>query len=62
MKRKNFYVDFPECNLCDTYPEETLIHLFFECSFSLSFWWEIGFELDIDMDINNMIQEAKSRY
>ena len=36
--------------------------LFFECSFSQSFWWAIGFDWNTDYDINNMIQEAKKRY
>ena len=62
MKKKNFYVEFSDCVLCDTCPEETLLHLFFECSFSQSFWWALGFKWNTDFDIHEMIQEAKERY
>jgi hypothetical protein len=37
MLRKNFYVQYKECILCDIDTEETLMHLFFECCFSQSF-------------------------
>jgi hypothetical protein len=42
-KEKN-YVEYSECILCDTNIVESIIHLFFECSFSQSFWWALGFE------------------
>jgi hypothetical protein len=38
------------------------MHLFFECSFSQSFWWAIGFEWNVDMNIHEMIIDAKARY
>ena len=62
MKKKNFFVQFSNCILCDTCPEECIMHLFFECSFSQSFWWALGFDWNSDYDINSMITEAKTRY
>jgi hypothetical protein len=38
------------------------MHLFFECCFSQSFWWAIGFEWNVDMNIHEMITDAKARY
>ena len=62
MKRKNFYVEFQDCVLCDTCPDETSQHLFFDCSFSQSFWWNIGIEWNTDLNIHDMIQDAIARY
>jgi hypothetical protein len=62
MTMKSFFVEFKDCVLCDTCPEETIMHLFFECSFSMSFWWALGIEWNIDMQLHNMIKDAKSRY
>jgi hypothetical protein len=62
MKRKNFYVEFTYCVLCEEFPEEDHMHLFFECSFSMSFWWAMGLEWNTDLTISDMIAEAKERY
>jgi hypothetical protein len=62
MTRKSFFVEFKDSVLCDTCPEETIMHLFFECSFSMSFWWALGIEWNTDMQFHNMIKDAKSRY
>ena len=48
--------------LCDNCPEESMMHLFFECSFSQSFWWALGIDWNCDYNITDMIQEAKTRY
>jgi hypothetical protein len=61
LKKKN-YVEFSECILCDTNILESIVHLFFECSFSQSFWWALGFEWNTNLDINSMITDAKTRY
>jgi hypothetical protein len=61
MLKKNFYVEFSECILCDTNILESIVHLFFECSFSQSFWWALGFEWNTDLDINSMITDAKNQ-
>jgi hypothetical protein len=62
MTRKFFFVEFKDCVLCDTCPEELVMHRFFEWSFSMSFWWALGFEWNTDMQLHNMINDAKSRY
>jgi hypothetical protein len=62
MSKKNFFVESNDCILCDECPQETIMHLFFECSFSQSFWWAIGFEWNTDMNIYDMIIGAKIRY
>ena len=62
MKRKNFYVEFYDCILCDTCLEESIFHIFFDCNFRQSFWWAMGIEWNSDMDLNSMIQDAKQRY
>jgi hypothetical protein len=62
MRRKNFFVQFNECVLCDSCPEETLMHLFFECSFSQSFWWALGIEWNTDYQLTHMISDACQRY
>jgi hypothetical protein len=62
MCRKNFFVQIKDCVLCDTCPEETLMHLFFECSFSQSFWWAIGIEWNTDFHLIHMISDACQRY
>jgi hypothetical protein len=62
ISKKNFFVEFNDCVLCEECPQESIIHLFFECSFSQSFWWAIGFEWNVDMNIHDMIKDAKHRY
>jgi hypothetical protein len=59
MIKKNLFVEFSHCIICDDCPQEIFMHLFFECSFSQSFWWAIGLEWSTDLDVNNMILEAK---
>jgi hypothetical protein len=62
MTKKNFYVEFSDSILYEECPLETIMQLFFECSFSKSFCWALGFEWNADLDINNMIMDAKKRY
>jgi hypothetical protein len=62
MKKKNFFVEFADCVLCEECPEENHMHLFFECSFSMSFRWALGMEWNTDLTIKDMIAEAKERY
>jgi hypothetical protein len=37
MSKNFFYVEFNDCILCEECPQETIMHMFFECSFSQSF-------------------------
>jgi hypothetical protein len=57
-----FYVEFSDGILCDTCHEENIIHQFFECSCSQSFWWALGFEWNTNLNINDLIAEARTRY
>ena len=61
MVRKNFFVESSRCVLCDEEVEESLLHLFFTCDFSQSFWWRIGEEWNPDLELIDMIIEAKGR-
>jgi hypothetical protein len=62
MTHKHFYVEFNDCVLCDNCPQETLMHLFFECNYSQAFWWALNIEWDTDRDLHDMISEVKRRY
>jgi predicted lactoylglutathione lyase len=55
MLKKTNYVEFSECILCDTNTAKSIIHLFSECSFTQSFWWALGFEWNIDLDIDGAV-------
>jgi hypothetical protein len=58
IKHNNFHVEFSDCILCEVCPEETNMHLFFECTFRQSFWWALGLEWNVDMSLHQMINEA----
>ena len=60
--RKNMHLDSTVCVLCNNEDIEDRTHLLFTCPFSQGFWWNIGFEWNSDMEINNMIIDAKHRY
>jgi hypothetical protein len=62
MTRKNFFMEFNDCILCNDCPQETIMHMFFECNSSQGFWWAIGIEWNVNMDIHQMIADAKNRY
>jgi hypothetical protein len=61
MLRKNFCVENQRCVLCDDEAPESMIHLFFQCDFNQFFWWRIGEEWNTELDIIDMILEAKHR-
>jgi hypothetical protein len=61
LARKYFHIDSKSCILCDDQVEETMMHLFFECDFSQTFWWKIGEEWNLDFDLINMIIDAKKQ-
>jgi hypothetical protein len=46
MTRKSFYVETSECVLCQNDLYEDMIHIFFQCDFSQTFWWKLGMEWD----------------
>jgi hypothetical protein len=62
MKKKNFYVQFTDYALCDTYPKEDIIHLFYQCNFSQGFLWALGIEWNTDLNIYyDMIMDDNNR-
>jgi hypothetical protein len=50
------------CIICEEWPVESNMHLFFECSFRQSFWWAIGTKRNPNLDLHNMITDASQRY
>jgi hypothetical protein len=62
MTKKNFYVEFNDCIIFEECPQESIMHLFFECSFSQSLWWAMGLEWNTGRNIHDMISDAKTRY
>ena len=62
LTRKSMHLDSTVCVLCNNEDYEDMTHLLFTCPFSQGFWWNIGFEWNSDMEINNMIIDAKHRY
>jgi hypothetical protein len=61
MRRKNFFVESKYCVLCDEQIEESMFHLFFSCDFSQNFWWKLGEEWNVELDIMDMIIDARDR-
>jgi hypothetical protein len=62
MMKKNFYMEFSDCIICEEWSMESNMHLFFKCSFSQSFWWATAIEWNPDLDLHRMITEASQRY
>jgi hypothetical protein len=47
------------CVLCTAGTEETIEHLFFQCPFACQCWDRIGFHLDLNLDVTDMILHAR---
>jgi hypothetical protein len=62
MERKNFFVENSDCVLCQNGSHEDLIHLFFQCDFSQTFWWKLGFKWDTDNSVIDMLIDGKQRH
>jgi hypothetical protein len=62
IKKKNLYVEFSDYIICEEWPVESNMYLFFECSFRQSFWWAIGIDWNPDLDLHSMITDASQRY
>jgi hypothetical protein len=62
IKKKNLYVEFSDYIICEEWPVESNMYLFFECSFRQSFWWAIGIDWNPDFDLHSMITDASQRY
>ena len=61
LTRKNFHVESTSCVLCDDSVLETMPHLFFSCKFSTEFWEKLGETRETELQLNEMIMEAKNR-
>jgi hypothetical protein len=45
--------------LCFEGVNEDFMHLLFSCDFSLNFWWKLNMEWNTDLDIFDMLLEAR---
>jgi hypothetical protein len=59
LRRKNRVLQSYNCVLCDSGAEETLFHLFFDCSFSRDCWNALHIFWDDSLDRLDMIIEAR---
>ena len=59
--RKNFYIEDSCCALCEEEPNEYLNHLFFSYDFSKNVWLNLNMEWNTDLNIDEMMIEAKNR-
>ena len=57
---KNFYLRSYSCVLCNANVEETLDHLFFECTFSAWCWSFVGVTWDNSLPILERLQAARA--
>ena len=62
LTRNSMHLDSTKCVLCNVEDMEDITHLLFSCPFSQGFWWNIGIEWNTDMNIHDMIIDAKQRY
>jgi len=61
-RRKCFLETGYNCVVCLNDTEETLLHLFFDCSFSVSCWYAIGIQWNIALQPMDMIQLCKTNF
>ena len=62
LRRKNMYLDDYNCAICNSNVEETCMHLFFECPFSLSCWNHIDIHWDLSLPPLDMLIEARTTF
>ncbi|TVU06152.1 hypothetical protein EJB05_49350, partial [Eragrostis curvula] len=63
LRRRNHHLESGyNCVLCHQDTEETLYHLFFDCTFSTSCWFSIGILWDGELDIHERVMEAKRQF
>lgn len=62
LRRKHMHLDDYNCAICNASIEETSMHLFFECPFSLSCWSSIGIIWDLSLPPLDMIIEARTNF
>lgn len=59
LKRKNRQLPSYDCKLCQAHTEETLMHLLFECSFSMACWAYLGLQWDTSLMPDAMLNLSR---
>ncbi|GJM91631.1 hypothetical protein PR202_ga08027 [Eleusine coracana subsp. coracana] len=62
LRRKTRTLDFYNCELCAQDVEETLLHLFFECSFSQNCWHYLGIHRNLNLQPDAMLLQARENF
>jgi hypothetical protein len=63
LLRRNMHLEEGYCcALCPLPVTETSLHLFFECSASVSRWYSIGIQWNIQQDVEQMILQQKNKF
>ncbi|TVU27564.1 hypothetical protein EJB05_19054, partial [Eragrostis curvula] len=63
LRRRNHFLESGyNCVMCNRAVEETAVHLFFECPYSVSCWFSIGILWDEDLEIHEKIKKAKLEF
>jgi hypothetical protein len=59
LRHKNFYLQSYDCVMCSNNVEETLEHLFFDCTFSAWFWHLVAIAWDPSLPMMERLQSAR---
>ncbi|GJN24109.1 hypothetical protein PR202_gb11827 [Eleusine coracana subsp. coracana] len=62
LRRKNRTLESYSCALCDQNMEETLFHLFFECSFTQQCWLFLDIQWSTDLQPDAMLLQARQHF
>lgn len=62
LRRKNRLLEDYSCVLCNSNQEETLLHLFFECPFSIACWTSIGIQWNSNLQPLDMLLAARQAF
>ena len=61
LKRRNMHLDSYNCVLCNLLTEETLSHLFINCSMSTMCWNIIGMDIPLNGSFPEMVSQLKTQ-
>lgn len=62
LKRKNKFLEYYSCAICNLGVDETCMHLFFECPFSSSCWNSIGIHWNLNLPCLDMVLQARADF
>lgn len=62
LRRKNRILDNYSCPVCSSNAEETMMHLFFTCSFSQWCWRFLNIRWNASLEIMDMIVDARIQF